>query len=72
MKKIKKKLNKMEGNKKKDMNYYEFLNVVLHVSKNSESIQSNVIKKVYENFHVFQVINNLDKQIEIIDNLLSV
>jgi len=62
----------MEGNKKKDMSYYEFLNVVLHVSKNSESIQSNVIKKVYENFHVCQVINNLDKQIEIIDNLLSV
>ncbi|MFX1571117.1 MAG: hypothetical protein ACFFB0_00040 [Promethearchaeota archaeon] len=62
----------MEGNKKKDMNYYEFLNVVFHVSKNSQSIQNNVIKKIYENFHVCQVINNLDKQIETIDNLLTV
>jgi len=62
----------MEGNKKKDMSYYEFLNIVLQVSKNSESIQNNVIKKVYDNFHVCQVINNLDKQIEIIDNLISV
>jgi len=60
----------MEAKVKLDTSYYEFLNFIQEVSKNSNSIQRSLIKKIYENYDIHKVKNDLDKKIVRIDRLL--
>lgn len=60
----------MEARIKIDTNYYDFLNFVHDISKNSNSIQRNIIKRIYENYDIHKIKNDLDKQIARIDRLL--
>ena len=61
----------MEATVKIDMSYYEFLNVLQDVSKNSKSIQKNTIRCIYENYDISQAKNKLDKKIAKLDRLLA-
>ncbi|MFX1593814.1 MAG: hypothetical protein ACFFCL_14060 [Promethearchaeota archaeon] len=60
----------MEARIRIDASYYEFLDLVQNISKNSKSIQRTNIKKIYENYDINRVKNDLDKKIAFIDNLL--
>lgn len=60
----------MEAKVKIDTSYYEFLNFIQEVSKNSNSIQRSLIKIIYENYDINKVKNDLDKKITRIDRLL--
>jgi len=60
----------MEAKVKLDTSYYEFLNFIQEVSKNSNSIQRSLIKRIYENYDINKVKNDLDKKITRIDRLL--
>ena len=60
----------MEVKKRIDKSYYEFLDLVQDISKNSKSIQKSNIKKIYENYDICEVKNDLDKKIALLDNLL--
>ncbi len=60
----------MEAKVKIDTSYYEFLNFIQDVSKNSNSIQRSLIKRIYENYDIHKVKNDLDKKIARIDRLL--
>ncbi len=60
----------MEAKVKLDTSYYEFLNFIQEVSKNSNSIQRSLIKRIYENYDIHNVKNDLDKKIARIDRLL--
>ena len=60
----------MEAKVKLDTSYYEFLNFIQEVSKNSNSIQRSLIKIIYENYDINKVKNDLDKKITRIDRLL--
>jgi len=55
-----------------DMNYYEFLYNIQLISQQSHSIQRRNITQVFENYDVCHLINELDRQIEHLDNLLSI
>jgi hypothetical protein len=55
-----------------DMNYYEFLYKIQLISQQSHSIQRKNINQVFENYDVCHFINDLDRQIERLDNLLSI
>ena len=55
-----------------DMNYYEFLYNIQLISQQSHSIQRRNITQVFENYDVCRLINELDRQIEHLDNLLSI
>ncbi|MFX1309886.1 MAG: hypothetical protein ACFE9M_11110 [Promethearchaeota archaeon] len=60
----------MEARIRIDAGYYEFLDLIQNISKNSKSIQRTNIKKIYENYDINKVKNDLDKKIAFIDNLL--
>ena len=60
----------MEAKVKIDTSYYDFLNFIQDVSKNSKSIQRSLIKRIYENYDIHKVKNDLDKKIARIDRLL--
>ncbi|MFX1503088.1 MAG: hypothetical protein ACFFDH_19160 [Promethearchaeota archaeon] len=61
----------MEAKVRIDTNYYEFLEIIQDVSKNSVSIQKNLIRTVYQNYDVNKVKNNLDKKIAQLNKLLT-
>ena len=60
----------METKVKMDLNYYAFLGIVQEISRNSNSIQKSLIKKVYENYDLSQVKSILDREIEILNRLI--
>ena len=62
----------MEEKVRTDMKYYEFLYNIQIISHQSHSIQRRNITQVFENYDVCRLINELDRQIEHLDNLLSI
>jgi hypothetical protein len=60
----------MEAKIKIDTSYYDFLNFVQDVSKKSNSIQRSLIRRIYENYDIRKVKNDLDRKIARIDRLL--
>ncbi|MHA2008652.1 MAG: hypothetical protein ACXABO_21170 [Promethearchaeota archaeon] len=61
----------MESQARTDMKYFEFLFTIRQIAQNSQAIQKTVISKVYQNYDVCQFKNNIDRQIEHINGLLS-
>ncbi len=61
----------MEAKKRIDTNYYEFLDLVQDISKNSVSIQKTLIKTIYENYDIQRVNHNLDRKIACLDRLIT-
>ncbi|MFX0047946.1 MAG: hypothetical protein ACFE8G_07235 [Candidatus Hermodarchaeota archaeon] len=53
-----------------DIGYYEFLTLIHEISKKSQSIQKDSIKKVYENYDLRLYRIKLDKEIAKFDKLL--
>jgi len=53
-----------------NIGYYEFLTIIHEISKKSQSIQRDSIKKVYENYDLRLYRKKLDKEIAKLDNLL--
>jgi hypothetical protein len=53
-----------------DTGYYEFLDLVQNISKNSVSIQKKLIKTIYENYDIHKVKHELDKKIAFLDELI--
>ncbi|MFW9820608.1 MAG: hypothetical protein ACFFE5_13440 [Candidatus Thorarchaeota archaeon] len=53
-----------------DTNYYEFLDLVQLISKNSVSIQQKLIKIIYENYNIHEVKHDLEKKIAYLDRLI--
>jgi len=49
---------------------YGFLTIIYEISKNSQSIQKDSIKKVYQNYDLRLYSLKLDKEIEKLDKLL--
>jgi len=60
----------MEAKVKIDTSYYDFLNFIQDVSKKTNSIQRSLIRRIYENYDIHKVKNDLDKKIARIDRLL--
>jgi len=50
--------------------YYEFLSIIHEISKKSQSIQKESMKKVYQNYDLRLYSIKLDKEIEKLDKLL--
>jgi len=50
--------------------YYEFLSVVHEISKKSQSIQKDSIKKVYQSYDLRLYRKELEKEIEKLDKLI--
>jgi hypothetical protein len=61
----------METEIRIDTNYYEFLDLVQNISKNSVSIQKKLIKTFYENYDIQKVKHNLDKKIAYLDRIMT-
>jgi len=61
----------MEAKIRIDTSYYEFLDLVQDISKNSESIQKNLIKTIYKNYDIYKVKHEIDKKIAFLDKLLT-
>ena len=61
----------MEAKIRIDASYYEFLELIQDISKNSTSIQRSLIKKIYENYDIRKVKNDLDRKIAYFDKLLA-
>ncbi len=61
----------MEARVRIDTNYLEFLDLVQDISKNSKSIQKNLIKTIYENYDISKVKHEIDKKIAFLDKLLT-
>ncbi len=53
-----------------NVGYYEFLSVIHEVSKKSQSIQKNSIKKVYQNYDLSLYRIKLEKEIAELDKLI--
>ena len=53
-----------------NVGYYEFLSVIHEVSKKSQSIQKNSIKKVYQNYNLRLYRIKLEKEIAELDKLI--
>ncbi len=53
-----------------NVGYYEFLSVIHEVSKKSQSIQKNSIKKVYQNYDLRLYRIKLEKEIAELDKLI--
>jgi hypothetical protein len=53
-----------------NVGYYEFLSIIHEISKKSQSIQKDSIKKVYQNYDLRLYRNKLDKEIAKLDKLL--
>ncbi|MFX0006864.1 MAG: hypothetical protein ACFFA7_05990 [Promethearchaeota archaeon] len=60
----------MEAKMRIDTSYYEFLDLVQEISKNSVSIQERLIKTIYENYDIHKVKNDIDKKIAFLDKLI--
>ncbi len=54
-----------------NVDYYEFLSVIHEASKNSQSIQNDSIKKVYQNYDLRLYKMKLEKEIEELDKLID-
>ena len=61
----------MEAKVRIDASYYEFLELVQDISKNSSSIQRSLIRKIYENYDICKVKNDLVRKIAYFDRLLN-
>ncbi|MFX1391247.1 MAG: hypothetical protein ACFE9Z_14370 [Promethearchaeota archaeon] len=61
----------MEAKMRIDIGYYEFLDLVQTISKNSVSIQKELIKTIYENYDIQKVKYDLDKKIAFLDRLIN-
>jgi hypothetical protein len=53
-----------------NIGYYEFLSVVHEISKKSQSIQKDSIKKVYQSYDLGLYRKELEKEIEKLDKLI--
>ena len=53
-----------------DVGYYEFLSIIHEISKKSQSIQKDSIKKVYQNYDLRLYRIKLEKEIAELDKLL--
>ena len=53
-----------------NVEYYEFLSVIHEVSKKSQSIQKDYIKKVYQNYDLSLYRIKLEKEIAELDKLI--
>ena len=60
-------MNKLAEN---NVGYYEFLSVIHEASKNSQSIQKDSIKKVYQNYDLRLYRIKLEKEIAELDRLI--
>ena len=60
-------MNKLAEN---NVDYYEFLSVIHEVSKKSQSIQKDYIKKVYQNYDLRLYRIKLEKEIAELDKLI--
>jgi len=60
-------MNKLVEN---NVEYYEFLSVIHEVSKKSQSIQKDYIKKVYQNYDLRLYRKKLEKKIAELDKLI--
>ena len=54
----------------KNIDYYEFLSVIHEISKKSQSIQKDLIKKVYQNYDLRSYRIKLEKEIAELDKLI--
>lgn len=54
----------------KNVGYYEFLSVIHEVSKKSQSIQKDSIRKVYQNYYLRVYRIKLEKEIAELDKLI--
>jgi len=53
-----------------NVEYYEFLSVIHEISRKSQSIQKDLIKKVYQNYDLRQYRRKLEKEIAELDKLI--
>jgi len=53
-----------------NVGYYEFLSVIHEVSKKSQSIQKDSIRKVYQNYNLRLYRIKLEKEIAELDKLI--
>jgi len=53
-----------------NVGYYEFLSVIHEISKKSQSIQKDLIKKVYQNYDLRLFRRKLEKEIAELDKLI--
>ncbi len=54
-----------------NVDYYEFLSVIHEISKKSQSIQKDYIKKVYQNYDLRLYRRKLEKEIAELDKLIT-
>jgi len=62
----------MEKKVRSDMEYYDFLFTVQQISQQYKSIQNKIIAQVFAHYDTCRFVDNLDRQIDHIDGLLSV
>ncbi len=53
-----------------DVGYYEFLSIIHEISKKSQSIQKDSIKKVYQNYDLRRYRLKLEKERAELDKLI--
>jgi len=53
-----------------NVGYYEFLSIIHDISKKSQSIQKDLIKKVYQNYDLRLYRIKLEKEIAELDKLI--
>lgn len=53
-----------------NVEYYEFLSVIHEISRKSQSIQKDLIKKVYQNYDLRLYRKKLEKEIAELDKLI--
>jgi len=53
-----------------NVEYYEFLSVIHEISRKSQSIQKDLIKKVYQNYDLRLYRRKLEKKIAELDKLI--
>ncbi len=53
-----------------NIGFYEFLTIIHEISRKSQSIQKDSIRKVYENYDLRLYRKKLDKEIAKLDKLL--
>ena len=56
---------------KNNVEYYEFLSVIHEISRKSQSIQKDLIKKVYQNYDLRLYRRKLEKEIAELDKLIN-
>jgi len=53
-----------------NVDYYEFLSVIHEISRKSQSIQKDLVKKVYQNYDLSLYRKKLEKEIAELDKLI--